>query len=238
MVKNTFERLEVKYLLNREQYERIIDILPVYMNVDEYGLSTIQSIYYDTDSYDIIRTSLEKPVYKEKLRLRAYGEMLSDDSPVFLELKKKYKGVVYKRRIKLPLLEAEKFLYEGTYPKEDSQILREIDYFIKHYAPSQSTYIAYDRIAMYGKQDSDIRITFDKDIRVAFDQKSIRNCQNAKTIIAEGERLMEVKVSGSMPLWLTDIISKLRIYPYSFSKYGQACLKREMESGQNKVDLV
>jgi hypothetical protein len=230
MAQCIFKRLEIKYLLSEKQYNQIKDRLSSHMEVDEYGLSTVSSIYYDTENYDIIRTSLEKPEYKEKLRLRTYGEV-KEDSTAFLELKKKYDGVVYKRRITLPLKEAEDYLNKGIYPCKDSQILREIDYFIRTYKPARRTFVAYDRVAMYGKEDKDLRITFDKDIRTAFDTGNLKEGIATKPVTGRGERLMEIKVAGAMPMWLVNILSELKIYPVSFSKYGTAC-KLYMDYGK------
>lgn len=223
MSQNTFKRVEIKYLLTKDQYLAIREKLADYMEEDEYGLSTIQSIYYDTENYDLIRDSLEKPVYKEKLRLRAYGKEITDDTNVFLELKKKYEGIVYKRRISLPYGEAINYLENGVYPKKDSQILKEIDYFIKYHNPTRRTYISYDRIAMYAKADKDLRITFDKSIRATFERNSFKEGKKGEFLLNDGERLMEIKVAGAMPLWLTGILSELEIYPNTFSKYGKAC---------------
>ncbi len=225
MAQSIFKRVEVKYLLTKIQYNQIRERLIPYMQDDEYGLSTIQSIYYDTENYDIIRDSLEKPVYKEKLRLRAYGTDITEDKRVFLELKKKYEGVVYKRRITLTYKEAIDYMEKGIYPKEDSQILREIDYFIKFHNPTRRTFIAYDRIAMYGKENKDIRITFDKSLRTIFDKENFNAERKGEYLLEQGERLMEIKVPGAMPLWLVNILSELKIYPHSFSKYGTACKK-------------
>ncbi len=235
MAEGIFKRLEVKYLLSEDQYIKLRKRLADYMQDDEYGLSTISSIYYDTDNYDVIRTSLEKPEYKEKLRLRVYGEV-KPDSTAYLELKKKYDGVVYKRRITLKLNEALNYLNNGVYPSKDSQILREIDYFIKYYRPTKKTYIAYDRIAMYGLKDPDLRITFDKEIRASFDKETPEDPKDTKPVIAKGERLMEIKAQGSMPLWLVNILSELKIYPSSFSKYGMAC-KTYLDYGKKSVSL-
>lgn len=222
MAGNIFERVEIKYLLSREQYDALRIKLEPYMQVDEYGLSTISSIYYDTANYDIIRTSMEKPVYKEKLRLRAYGD-ITEDSTVFLELKKKYDGVVYKRRVSLPIKAASDYLEKGIYPeKYDSQILREIDYFLIMNHPETGTLIAYDRVAMYGREDKELRITFDKNLRTALGQKSLLEASEERPITRENEYLMEIKVLGNMPLWLTSALTHLNIYPHSFSKYAEA----------------
>ena len=173
MSKDIFKRVEVKYLLSREQYDELMGKLEPYMVQDEYGLSSISSFYYDTPRYNIVRESLEKPVYKEKFRLRSYGEM-KEGSKVFLELKKKYKGVVYKRRVSLSFEEAKAYLEDGVYPDTDSQILREIDYFLKFYDTSVKNYVEYNRIALYGKENKEIRITFDSDICAALDCDSLK----------------------------------------------------------------
>ena len=222
MAGNIFERVEIKYLLTKEQYDGLLVKLEPYMQVDEYGLSTISSIYYDTANYDLIRTSMEKPVYKEKLRLRAYGD-ITKDSMTFLELKKKYDGVVYKRRVSLPMKVASDYLERGIYPeKYDSQILREIDYFIKMNRPATGTLIAYDRVAMFGKEDKELRITFDKNLRASFDKMNLLTAKEEKPITKPDEYLMEIKVLGNMPLWLTSALTGLKIYPHSFSKYAEA----------------
>jgi len=222
MANDIFKRVEVKYRLSKEQYDLIRLRLEPYMQDDEYGLSTIQSIYYDSEKYDLIRESLEKPVYKEKLRLRAYGTDVNDDTRVYLELKKKYEGIVYKRRISLSYKEAIDYMEKGRYPETDSQILKEIDYFMVYYRPTNRTYISYDRIAMFGKENPDLRITFDKNIRCEFNKMNFESSDNYKDLLKPGERLMEIKVPGAMPLWMASILSELKIYPSSFSKYGTA----------------
>lgn len=222
MAQDIFQRVEVKYILSEQQYEELMKRLEPYMQVDEYGLSTITSLYYDTDTYDIVRESMEKPVYKEKLRLRAYGEV-REDKPVFLELKKKFKGVVYKRRIELTYQEAKDYLEQGILPDKDSQILREIDYFIRFYQPHNPTLIAYERTALFGREDRNLRITVDQDVRTKFCVKDLMDSDGAVRVLKPGERLMEIKVPGIMPLWLTQILSDLKIYPTGFSKIGAAC---------------
>jgi len=222
MAGNIFERVEIKYLLTKEQYDALNIKLEPYMQVDEYGLNTISSIYYDTKHYDVIRTSMEKPAYKEKLRLRAYGS-IKDTSTVYLELKKKYDGIVYKRRVALPIKVAADYLEKGIYPKDyDSQILREIDYFIKFNRPSTGTLIACERVAMFGKEDKELRITFDSNIRTSFDKTNLQTEKEEKPVIDKNRYLMEIKVPGTMPLWLTAALNELKIYPHSFSKYGEA----------------
>ena len=216
---NVFERVEKKYILTREKYNLLLEAIEPHMCADSYGKHTIGNIYYDTDTYELIRHSIEKPKYKEKLRLRSYGVPM-EDSKVYLEIKKKYDGIVYKRRISLTLAEAEAYLNEGMRPEKDSQILREIDYFISFYQPKPKIYLAYDRIAYYGKEDEEIRITFDHNIRSRENALSLGVGDQGTPLLEDDQYLMEIKVPGAMPVWLADILSELEVYPSSFSKYG------------------
>ncbi len=215
----TFKRVEKKYLLTEEKYNALMERLTEYMQLDEYGLHTICNVYYDTDDYELIRTSIEKPMYKEKLRLRSYG-VPGKDSKVFLEIKKKYDGIVYKRRIALTLEEAEEFLDNGGELKKEGQIENEIKYFVSHYNPKGKMYIAYDREAYFGKEDSSIRITFDKNIRSRTSNIELEKGDAGEMLLNEGERLMEIKVAGAFPMWMAKMLSELEIYQTSFSKYG------------------
>ena len=83
---NTFQRMEIKYLLTSQQTEAVLQKISGFMIEDEYSRQTICSLYCDSPDDILARISLDKPVYKEKLRLRAYGT-LTDSSPVFLEIK-------------------------------------------------------------------------------------------------------------------------------------------------------
>ncbi len=229
---NIFQRVEKKYHLTNKQYEQLVRELTPYMKIDDYGLHTICNIYYDTEHFDLIRTSIEKPVYKEKLRLRSYGIPKENDK-VYLEIKKKWKGVVYKRRISMTLEEADRYLNHGIKPGFDNQILREIDYFISFYKPLPKVYLAYDRVAMYCINDSEIRITFDKNIRSRNAILDLSKGDFGKQLLEEGCRLMEIKVAGAYPLWLADILSGLEIYPKSFSKYGNV-YKEQLQEERNQ----
>ena len=163
-----FERYEKKYMLDRETYNLLLEAIEPYMRMDSYGKHTIGNIYYDTNTYELIRHSIEKPVYKEKLRLRSYG-VPNLDSKVYLEIKKKFDGIVNKRRTALSLSEAYEFLLSKVPPKPkeymNTQVLREIEYFLKIYNLSPKLYLAYDRIAFFEKGNKDLRISFDMNIR-------------------------------------------------------------------------
>ena len=208
------------------------------MEVDEYGLSTICNVYFDTQNNELIRHSIEKPAYKEKLRIRSYGVPGESDS-AFIEIKKKYDVVVYKRRIQLPLKEARNYLVHGIKPScaVNPQILSEIDYFMQYYKPMPKMYIAYDRIATFGKEDSSIRITFDQNIRSRDYDLDLARGDKGTTLFDNSEVLMEIKVGGAYPLWLTDILSKLKIYPVSFSKYGSFYKKTIIAEKERKICL-
>ncbi|MDO4344683.1 MAG: polyphosphate polymerase domain-containing protein [Eubacteriales bacterium] len=217
-----FKRYEIKYLLNREQYRKIRDYMQEYMEPDCYGRTSIYNIYFDTPDYCLIRESLEKPVYKEKLRLRSYG-MDKNEGHVFVELKKKYDGIVYKRREEMEFEEAREYLYDGRHPETDSQILREIDWFLKYHKNLEpKMYIAYDRIALADRDGSGLRITFDKNIRWRNFKLDLQEADSGRQIIEDGYYLMEVKTPDSLPLWMTGILDKLELFPVSFSKYGRA----------------
>lgn len=233
---NTFERIEKKYLLSGKEYELLRNRLLPYMKMDQYGLHTICNIYFDTANYELARASIEKPVYKEKLRLRSYG-IPTDNSKVFLEIKKKYKGIVYKRRVSMTLEEAVRYLRHGIRPAMDNQILREIDYFLHFYKPVPKVYLAYDRIALYGITDSDIRITFDQNVRSRLTDLDLAKGDHGKYILDTDSVLMEIKVPAAYPLWLASILSDLGIYPVSFSKYGTVYKENLLEERNESLCL-
>lgn len=235
----TFQRIEKKYLLNRRQYRTLRMMMEPYIQEDEYGLSTICNVYYDTTNYELIRRSIEKPIYKEKLRVRSYGTPGESDA-VFIEIKKKFDSVVYKRRIRLPMREARNYLNHGIKPKSpvNQQILCEIDYFMQYYQPIPKMYIAYDRIATYGIEDSSIRITFDANIRAREYATDLADGDEGGLLFAEDEVLMEIKVGGAYPLWMTEILSALEVYPVSFSKYGsfyKQSMRIKQEEKEQKI---
>ncbi|HKM22546.1 MAG TPA: polyphosphate polymerase domain-containing protein [Lachnospiraceae bacterium] len=234
-VQHVFERYEKKYLLNRAQYENLLVFLKQYMKQDQYGLHTICNIYYDTASYDLIRHSLEKPIYKEKFRVRSYGRA-DKTRPVFLELKKKYKGVVYKRRVAMTFAEAEAYLLQNKSPKNPEQILREIDWFLNLNDVAPKIFIAYDRIALFCETNPNLRITFDHNIRFRDYDLDLSKGTYGRELIDKKMYLMELKIEHAVPLWLSNYLTKEQIYPTSFSKYG-TCYKEYLfykELSKNK----
>lgn len=217
----TFKRYEKKYLLNEEKYNLLRVRLNGKFMIDKYGEITICNVYFDTPDHYLIRTSLEKPVYKEKLRLRSYGTPSSDHDIVFVELKKKYEGVVYKRRVEMELSHAKNYLYDLEPVSNPSQITHEVDWVLKYYREiGPAMYISYNRIAMYGLEDFALRITFDWNILWRENDLFLECGSFGKPLFKDGFHLMEIKIPVVMPLWLAHVLDELEIYPISFSKYG------------------
>lgn len=217
-----FKRYETKYLITLEQKQRILEAMAPHMALDRYGRTTIRNIYFDTGSCRLIRRSLEKPVYKEKLRLRSYAQA-TPGSPVFIELKKKFNGIVYKRRLAMKESQALAWICQEGAAPENSQIAREIDYFLKFYEGLKPTvFLSYEREAYYCRHGSDFRVTFDDNILCRQQDLSLKLPPGGEPILPEGMVLMEIKCSGGIPLWLTRAMTREGIYKTSFSKYGIA----------------
>lgn len=214
-----FKRYEKKYLLSTNQYQQLLTTFKKHLTVDTYGKHTICNIYFDTPDYELIRTSLSKPVYKEKLRLRSYGIPKANDT-VYMELKKKFDGIVYKRRLGIPLNEAVNYLYHGQHPDMEHQIISETDWIMSSYDLKPAAYIAYERIAMFGNEDPNLRVTFDFNIRCRADRLNLEKEDFNTLLLEPGQILMELKIPNAMPLWMSQVFSQLRVFPISYSKYG------------------
>ena len=219
-----FKRVEKKYLISPAKYDAFMEEFRKHMTMDKYGLHTICNVYYDNDHNELISRSLERPVYKEKFRIRSYGIPTDDDHKIFLEIKKKVKGIVYKRRISLPLKEAYEYLEQGRAPEEtdyeERQIMKEIDYMMHLYQLKPSLYLAYDRTAWFGNDDKEFRVTFDQRIRSRREHMRLDEGDEGEELLPEGWRLMEVKVANAFPMWMVRLLEDLEIYPVSFSKFG------------------
>lgn len=222
--RNIFKRYEIKYLVTDEQREAVFKAMEGRMCGDEWGKSNIRNIYFDTPDFLLIRRSIEKPVYKEKLRLHSYGPA-TPDSTVFAEIKKKSQGVVYKRRIKMSEKDAMEYLTGGKCTKE-SQISHEIDWFLKCYEGIEpKVRISYDREAFFDVNDSEFRITFDRNILWRTENLSLCSENGGNALLPKHTSLMEIKTAGAIPLWLVHTLTEQKIYKISFSKYGNAYRK-------------
>lgn len=228
---DTFSRYEEKYLLSTPQYAALSAALTDRMRPDEFFKSTICNVYYDTPNYALIRASLDKPIYKEKFRLRSYGVPHSG-STVFLEIKKKFDGIVYKRRVAMTLAEAEAYLGSHVYPDTDSQILREIDWFRTFREELMPmVYLSYDRKAYVSVENPALRFTFDTNILWRQTGLSLPDGVGGASLLDDGFVLLEMKVPGALPLWFVKILHQINAQPTSFSKYGaayQEILRRQL----------
>jgi len=227
MAIEVFNRHENKYLLDTEAFHKFYNELLEYMELDEYNKQhefySISNMYYDTAHDSLIRNSLAKPKYKEKLRLRAYG-VPNQDTKVYLEIKKKVFGLVNKRRTSLKLNEAYDFVETGVEPEfkdyMNKQVIEEIKYFLTRYDLQPKLYMAYDRKALFCKNNRDLRITFDTNIRCRRYDLKLENGDYGEFLLEPGQWLMEVKAENTIPLWLSRMLSKHQLYRTSFSKYG------------------
>lgn len=224
-----FNRYERKYIMDRTAMDELIPFFRQYLIHDPYSQDghfyTIYNIYFDTEDYGIIRNSIQKPPYKEKLRLRTYDHPIRPDSICFLEIKKKYVGRVNKRRLTLTYQEATQYLEHGIKPHLDNamqqQIFNEIDYFITLHRAKPGAYIRYDRIALLSESD-DLRITFDFNIIFRTSDLTLEDTKGRSILPTKDSVLMEIKSDNNFPLWLAQKLSSLKLYSQSYSKYGKA----------------
>ena len=220
------KRREMKYLLNEEQTAFVRKCLKGHMKEDDFGRTSIQSLYYDTPDHRLIRYSLEHPAFKEKIRLRSYG-LAAADSPVFLELKRKAEHIVYKRRIQSTIGAVKQFFAGRDHAFPEGQISREIAAFRDHYQElGPACLIIYDRIAYY-EPDGNVRLTIDEAPRYRMHALDLTRSLAGELLLPKGWTILEIKIQDAMPIWLADILDKGRIFKCSFSKYGEA-YKREI----------
>ena len=232
MAITVFKRYEKKYMLTMEQYEALREFLKDYMRYDKYCLDSksykLYNIYFDSPNNELIRTSISKPKYKEKLRMRSYYPLREENDKVFFEIKKKYKGVVTKRRATMKYGEVMEMVRTRKLPPSyetakyfDKQVEKEILRMLENYDLYPAVYIAYDRIAMFGIDDPELRITFDKEIITRRTNLTLNGDTSGVDIMPLERILMEIKIPNAMPLWLARFLSEHQIFNSSFSKYGK-----------------
>lgn len=217
-----FKRYEKKYRITQEKMDALLGVLGERLVPDDHGKNTVCSLYLDTPSFLLIRNSIDAVSYKEKLRIRSYGAP-REDKKVFFEIKKKYRGVVYKRRVSMTYGQVLDYI-DGGEPPLDSQIMREIDHLMKLYGmPQPSACILCEREAYFVNGDPDVRLTFDGGIRYIRGRfPTCSDIESGEPILPRGEYILEIKTSGAMPVWLARALSELEIYPSRFSKYANA----------------
>ena len=226
MAIEVFNRCEIKYMLSDEQKDALLSVIGEYMDSDPFNKDgktySICNLYLDTESDELIRKSLEKPVFKEKIRLRSYGTVQLGDT-VYLESKKKFDSVVNKRRTPFILSDAYDYFESGTLPQNprtNHQVMREIDYIMHFYPLKPKVYISYDRWAFFEKGNSDFRLTIDTNIQTRREDLRLDSPVYGTQLLQPGEWLMEAKAFKAFPLWFVRFLSGRKIFNTSFSKYG------------------
>lgn len=225
---NRFKRYEKKYYLSEHDYTKIIKALDNHIVSDEYHKYTIKNVYFDNDSYGVVRHSISKPVFKQKLRLRSY-----DNESVFFELKKKYNKEVFKRRV---VLDMDDFYNNDFSEVKDKLTLKEIMYFMNHMNVYPKVKLQYDREAYKGIEDSNLRITFDSNLLFSLDDLDLRNALKDGIDRLDGHYIMEIKARQVIPRWLSKILDDLELYPGPFSKYGY-CYKNHIINNKDKKEV-
>ena len=234
-----FKRCEIKYMIDEKTFDKLMQVMSEHMIADVHGRSTVCSLYFDTPDYLLIRRSMDHPIYKEKLRLRSYG-VADEDTQVFVELKKKFNSVVYKRRISMTEKQSQEYLLEHK-KIMDTQISREIDYCMRMYKGiAPAVLLSYEREAFYAKDDHEFRVTFDRNILWRDYDLSLCKGIYGTPILKQGQVLMEVKTAGAIPRWMVDFLTENQIYKTSFSKYGTAyrtiCEQHRQKNVQEDFD--
>ena len=224
MKNDIFRRVEEKYFLIKEQAYNLFKEINTYIEKDEYYKSNILNIYFDNNNDEILIRSGDKPIYEDKIRLRSYSTPALEDD-VFLEIKSKYNGVTGKRRIRMKL--SDFYNYINNNEIKNTQIMNEIDYLFKYYDLKPSYFVGYDRLSYKGKDNEGLRITLDSNLRSRTNNLNLEQGDYGELFFNDDRLIMEIKTLDSMPLWLTSTLSKLKIYPISFSKVGEI-YKKEM----------
>ena len=247
---SVFKRYEKKFLLDYQQYREIMDFLQDYMDFDKYCVNEqvygLLNIYFETPDNVLIGRSTDKPLYKEKLRLRSYFPPQDENSKVFFEIKQKFEGCVTKRRVVMRYGEALHLMRTHHPPeklKDDSyinvQVCKEIAKMYERYPGlAPAVFIAYDRIAMFGKEDPELRITFDRNIRTRRENPTFEYGTDGEQLLPEGKILMEIKIPNTMPMWLARYLSTHRIFNSSFSKYGKEYEYRCTDNKNKIIELT
>lgn len=231
MITTIINRTEQKYLLSDIQYEKLLDKIKTKLTEDKYFSETIYNIYFDNDNYEMINHCLNKPIYKEKIRLRSYNKP-TNQTQVFLKIKKKLKTQSNKRRIIASYQEMMQYINKGILPNSYLQITKEIDYYFKHYQLKPKIKILYDRLAYYLTEDKEFRITFDRNIRYSINNLNLQDEKTDRILLKKG-CIMEVKTLTGLPLWLNKELLELKIYPISYSKVGK--IYEQLKESENNV---
>lgn len=230
METNVFDRIEKKYLINKEQKKNLLKVIKDHMDQDGYFKSEVYNLYFDTDNYDLIIQSIDQPIFKEKLRARSY----SGYDRVFLEIKtkirKKRSNPGFKRRVMITKKDFEELITKkatlvelasrSIETEDDLQIAKEVDYLINTFDLKPKILVMYHRESYQGEDK--LRITFDEKLRYRDKNLSLSKSKSDKIYFEDGRNIiMEIKAQGVLPLWLVKAMSANKTYPEQFSKVGK-----------------
>ena len=234
MVKTTFKRYEAKYKIKQIKQKAFLAAISEYIEPAKFRKYMVQNLYYDTEDWEVIRQSIEKPLYKEKMRLRYYGnkpynKRTGEDTSLFLEMKKKYMGEVYKRRIEIPVEKLYGKDIRDVVADEPSQISQELAFYLQTNPVSEKLYISYQREAYTGVKEKDLRITFDTEVQYRLEELSFQSTLKGRSPLSPETVILEIKTQEGIPLWLTNALSEYKIFPVTFSKCGICYLVEQVQ---------
>ena len=237
-LETNFKRIEKKYIVDKEDLDRLLEDLREYLVEDDFPNSSITNIYFDTEDFQVIRDSIAKKNEREKIRMRTYATDPKPSSQVFLELKKKdAQGIGHKFRLATNLGDIQIFMGNGDtvhVPSENKQLVDELSQLRDKYQGLDARmYIFYNRFSLKEKHtikkqpQTKIRITIDQNLTYRDYDVDILSGVYGNKLVGEGKVVMEIKTPGEQPLWLKTILEKHGIEPKSFSKYGTAYRKSQ-----------
>ncbi len=246
MALEVFNRYELKFILDKSMAQEMIQALKGHVMLDQYGdgegFYRIINLYYDTEDHLFFHETVNRQEFRQKLRLRAYNKV-SIDTPVFLEIKKKYDGVVYKRRTMLTLQDAYAFLAKGqeqqdysVYDASNVQILGEVAFLKRFYSLAPKVVVSYDRQAFLGIKENDLRITFDSNLRKRESDLKLESGPWGELFMDASSYILEIKVNGRIPLWLAQILSGFQCWRQGYSKYTSSYNAELFQ--QEQLDII
>jgi len=238
------DRYELKYILNRSQYEQVVDALADYMETDSYsegGRYLVTSLYYDTANYKAYWEKINGHRFRRKVRVRVYNaHMVSPDSPCFVEIKQRTNKTLQKKRVTLPYSSAVALCGSGeetNVPSEtDQAVIQEVLYLSNTLQLQPACVVSYDRLAFNGSQyDPGLRVTFDTNLKCRTHDLTLlsQGYANNYFFVPPQWCVMEVKVNLRAPYWLTRVISRYHCTLRRISKYCTA-LEQSITMLQNQ----
>lgn len=233
MFKDTVIRHEFKFAVSYDNMDRLMDDLIPYTrsgeHVNKYGIYTVSSMYLDNDARKCYYETLGNDYFSQKIRLRVYGKQNTEDSDSYLEMKQKIDNRIIKRRAKMRLGDAKRFIAEcvqqGTaantdeFASSNDQILKEIKQVIVSENLKPVNIISYERLPLAGADDKDLRITFDFLLRTRAEEIDLAKGTHGEKRIPDKTALLEIKTEKPLPFWLVKLLSKYDYRDQLFSKY-------------------